>query len=94
MLLGLLSQLQSNLSGFIVVFAELLTGKRISDDVEFQKIDDLLIQHGKTSFVDIAQSCFGICNDVNSESKMLRILKEYEHCIPLCYSEEFPIATL
>ncbi|XP_023730055.1 serine/threonine-protein kinase PCRK2 [Lactuca sativa] len=87
-----LSQLQSNLSGFTVVFAELLTGKRIYDDDEFQKIDDLLMQHGKTSLVDVAQSCFRICNEVHSESKMLRILKEYEHCIPLCRSEEFATA--
>lgn len=42
-----LVRLQSNLSGFTVVFAEVLTGKQISNHNEFQKIDELFIQHGK-----------------------------------------------
>ncbi|CAI9293409.1 unnamed protein product [Lactuca saligna] len=60
------SQLQCNLSGFTVVFAEVLTGKQISNDDEFQMIDNIFIQHGKKSLVHIAESCFQICNEVNS----------------------------
>ncbi|KAI3495989.1 hypothetical protein L1887_38337 [Cichorium endivia] len=71
-----ISELQTDLSGFIVLFAEVLTGKHMSDEDEFQKIDDLFIQHGKFSLVDIAKSCFEICNEVDSESMMLRILEE------------------
>ncbi|KAI3709392.1 hypothetical protein L2E82_39154 [Cichorium intybus] len=75
------SDLQCNLSGFTVVFAEVLTGKHDHNQNELQKIDELFIQHGKMSLVDIAKSCLNICNEVNSESKMLRILKEYEQYI-------------
>lgn len=79
-----LVRLQSNLSGFTVVFAEVLTGKQISNHNEFQKIDELFIQHGKMSLAHIAKSCFKSCNEVDSESKMLGILAEYEQYIPAC----------
>ncbi|KAI3709389.1 hypothetical protein L2E82_39151 [Cichorium intybus] len=82
------SQLQSNLSGFTVVFTEVLTGKQISNENEFQKTDDLL--HGKISLIDIAYKCFQICYGVHSESKMLKILEQY---IPACQNEDFATET-
>ncbi|KAI3709391.1 hypothetical protein L2E82_39153 [Cichorium intybus] len=74
-----LPQLQSNLSGFTVVFMELLIGKKIYNEDKFKKIDDLFLKHVNLSLVDTAKTCFEICNKVDSESKMLRILKKYEY---------------
>lgn len=57
---------------------EVLTGTKISYDNEVQKLDDLLLQHGKMSIRHIAKLCFEICNEADSESKMLTLLEEYE----------------
>ncbi|KAI3495990.1 hypothetical protein L1887_38338 [Cichorium endivia] len=71
-------KLQTNLSGFTVVLAEVLTGEEISTEYEFKEIAEMFIQHGKTSLFNIAETCFEICNEVDSESKMLKIFEEYE----------------
>ncbi|KAL7592899.1 hypothetical protein Lser_V15G33128 [Lactuca serriola] len=71
-------ELERNLSGFTVVFAELLTGISIPNEKSLQKIcnECFINQHGKLSMDDIAKKCFQICNEVNSESRMLRILEK------------------
>ena len=43
-----------------------------------QKIDELLVQHGKMPLRRIARLFFEMCNEVDSESKMLTLLEEYE----------------
>ncbi|CAH1449132.1 unnamed protein product [Lactuca virosa] len=68
---------QSNFLGFTMAFIEVITGKTISNGREFQKMDDLFMKYGKMSLVHIAQSCFDICNEVDSESNMLKILEQY-----------------
>ncbi|KAI7754562.1 hypothetical protein M8C21_013456 [Ambrosia artemisiifolia] len=71
-------QLQSNLDGFTLILMEVLTGKQLSYDDEVQKMDDMLVQHGKMSIRHIAKLCFEICNEADSELKMLTLLEEYE----------------
>ncbi|KAK9076750.1 hypothetical protein SSX86_005084 [Deinandra increscens subsp. villosa] len=71
-------QLQSNLDGFTLVLVEVLTGKQISYDKEVEKMDDLLVQHGKMSIRHIAKLCLEICNEEDAESQMLALLEEHE----------------
>ncbi|KAF5812843.1 putative protein kinase RLK-Pelle-CrRLK1L-1 family [Helianthus annuus] len=82
-------QLQSNLDGFTLILMEVLTGKQLSYDNEVQKMDDLLLQNGKMSIRHIAKLCFEICNEADSELKMLKLLEEYEMYI----HEAFATAT-
>ncbi|KAI3709393.1 hypothetical protein L2E82_39155 [Cichorium intybus] len=67
----------TNLLGFTVVLAELLTGQLITKLHEFEEIGCLHIHDGNMSLVDIACKCFNICNEEDSESRMLRILERY-----------------
>ncbi|PWA80577.1 serine/threonine/dual specificity protein kinase, catalytic domain-containing protein [Artemisia annua] len=70
-------QLQSNFDGFTLVLTEVLTGTQISYEND-QKIDELLVQHGKMPLRRIARLFFEMCNEVDSESNMLTLLEEYE----------------
>nr|GEX72953.1 probable receptor-like protein kinase At5g61350 isoform X1 [Tanacetum cinerariifolium] len=70
-------QLQSNLDGFTLVLMEVLTGTQISYEND-QKIDELLVQHGKMPLRRIARLFFEMCNEVDSESKMLTLVEEYD----------------
>lgn len=72
--------LQSNLSGYEVVFVEVLTGERLNSS-NIVKIDRFFRQNGKESLHHIAQLCFAICNEMDSESKMLTMLKEHDKLI-------------
>ncbi|KAI7754568.1 hypothetical protein M8C21_013462 [Ambrosia artemisiifolia] len=67
--------------GFAVVLAEVLTGKQISCEYVVEMIDDLFLLHGRTSLYSVVQSCFRICNEVDSELKMFAILEEYDKYI-------------
>ncbi|KAL9997823.1 putative protein kinase RLK-Pelle-CrRLK1L-1 family [Helianthus debilis subsp. tardiflorus] len=67
--------------GFAVVLAEVLTGKQIFYEYVVEMIDDLFLLQGRTSLYSVAQSCFRICNEVDSESKMFAILEEYDKYI-------------
>ncbi|KAK9062742.1 hypothetical protein SSX86_019931 [Deinandra increscens subsp. villosa] len=86
--------LQMNLSGFRVILAEVVTGRRILNKSELKVIDDELSRHGKKSLRFIAESCYKSCYDVESKSKMLKILKGYGKYIPACQVETLSIATL
>nr|XP_043629714.1 probable LRR receptor-like serine/threonine-protein kinase At4g29180 [Erigeron canadensis] len=79
--------LRSNLSGFAVVLAEVLTGKHTFYGNEIEKIDSFLLQLGKMSITHIAELCFKNCNELDSESKMLTILEEYEKYIQSGYDK-------
>lgn len=72
-------QPQTNLLGFSVLFTELLTGKQIYKLNEFEEIGGLIIHDDNISMslVDVAQKCFEICNEVDSELTMLGILEKY-----------------
>ncbi|GJT85372.1 probable receptor-like protein kinase isoform X1 [Tanacetum coccineum] len=76
-------QLQSNLDGFTLVLMEVLTGTQISYEND-QKIDELLVQYGKMPLRRIARLFFEMCNEVDSESKMLTLLEEYD--IYICWN--------
>nr|XP_043625069.1 probable serine/threonine-protein kinase PBL10 [Erigeron canadensis] len=65
--------LQSNLSGFEVVFAEILTGKRI-----FLEKENWLEFEENYYYKNLAKICYTSCNDMDSESRMLTILKEFD----------------
>ncbi|PWA56800.1 serine/threonine/dual specificity protein kinase, catalytic domain-containing protein [Artemisia annua] len=69
---------QSNFFGFRVVFTEILTGQRIPNAIELGKIEHSFNYDDKKSLADIAKLCFEICDEVNSESKMVTILEKYE----------------
>ncbi|KAJ9551378.1 hypothetical protein OSB04_015423 [Centaurea solstitialis] len=71
------SELECNLSGFTVVFAEVLTGKRISKEKEFKKDDSLWLERL------IAKVCFEICNKGNSERQMLKVVEKYMNSKPV-----------
>ncbi|KAM0031069.1 putative protein kinase RLK-Pelle-CrRLK1L-1 family [Helianthus debilis subsp. tardiflorus] len=71
-------ELKSNLSGYEVVFVEVLTGERIYSSNRLEKIDRLFCQCGNGSLQHIAQLCFEICNEVDSESKMVTMLNEHD----------------
>ncbi|KAI3797451.1 hypothetical protein L1987_32708 [Smallanthus sonchifolius] len=86
--------LQMDLSGFTVIFAEVLTGRRILNESELDTIDDKFLQDGKMSLRDIARSCFEGCYDKESESKMLEMLEEGVQYIPACQDETFYTANL
>ncbi|XP_076885462.1 putative serine/threonine-protein kinase PBL1 [Bidens hawaiensis] len=68
---------ESNLSGYELVFMEVLTGEQIHNSNRAQWIDLLFRKCGKVSLRRIAQLCFKICNEVDSKYKMLRMLKEH-----------------
>ncbi|XP_021981196.1 probable LRR receptor-like serine/threonine-protein kinase At1g67720 isoform X1 [Helianthus annuus] len=78
---GLELVLQSNLSGYEVVFIEILTGERIFYLNKLLKIDRLFRECGKDTLSHIAQFCYKICDEVDSESKMLKMLKEHDKLI-------------
>ncbi|KAK1418452.1 hypothetical protein QVD17_27597 [Tagetes erecta] len=78
---GLELALKSDLSGYEVVFLEVLTGERIYYLNEVLKIDRLFRECGKESSRHIAQLCFEMCNEVDVESKMLTMLKEHAKLI-------------
>nr|XP_043630914.1 probable serine/threonine-protein kinase PBL4 [Erigeron canadensis] len=69
--------LQSNLSGFRVLFAEIITGERIPNEKRKNEIDHLVMRYGNKSLDDLADICFEICNEVDAESNMVTILKEH-----------------
>ncbi|KAJ0702163.1 putative protein kinase RLK-Pelle-CrRLK1L-1 family [Helianthus annuus] len=69
--------LQMDLSGFTVILAEVVTGRRIFDERELDITDDKLLRHGKMPMREIARLCFDTCYGVESELKMIKILKEY-----------------
>ncbi|XP_076921842.1 putative serine/threonine-protein kinase PBL11 [Bidens hawaiensis] len=81
--------LQTNLYGFTVVLAEVLTGRLIFYEHDVQKIDDFLLQRGKMPLSHIAKSCFQMVDDVDCESKVLTMLGEYEKYIPAIHNEAF-----
>lgn len=60
-----------------MVFAELVTGIQISIENIFQEIYNPWFKQHKLSVGDIAEECFKICNEVDSESKMLRMLEKH-----------------
>ncbi|KAJ0466522.1 hypothetical protein HanIR_Chr14g0673041 [Helianthus annuus] len=66
-----------DLSGFTVILAEVVTGRRIFDERELDITDDKLLRHGKMPMREIARLCFDTCYGVESELKMIKILKEY-----------------
>ncbi|PWA82772.1 serine/threonine/dual specificity protein kinase, catalytic domain-containing protein [Artemisia annua] len=70
--------LLSNFSGFRLVFTEILIGQRISNAIELEKIEHSFNYDDKKPLADIAKLCFEICDEVNSESKMVTILEKYE----------------
>ncbi|KAJ0891529.1 putative protein kinase RLK-Pelle-CrRLK1L-1 family [Helianthus annuus] len=71
-------ELKSNLSGYEVVFVEVLTGERIYSSNRLEKIDRLFHQCGNGSLQHVAQLCFEVCNEVDSESKMVTMLNEHD----------------
>ncbi|KAI7754567.1 hypothetical protein M8C21_013461 [Ambrosia artemisiifolia] len=81
--------LRTNLYGFTVVLAEVLTGKLVFYENEAQKIDDFLLQRGKMSLSNIAKCCFEMFDDMDLESKVLTMLGEYEKYIPAIHNEAF-----
>ncbi|XP_076888503.1 putative serine/threonine-protein kinase PBL10 [Bidens hawaiensis] len=77
---GLELVLQSDLSGYEVVFIEVLTGERVYKS-NIVKIDRFFLRHGKESLHHIANLCFAICNEVDAEKKMVTMLKEHDKLI-------------
>ncbi|GJW99202.1 probable receptor-like protein kinase isoform X1, partial [Tanacetum coccineum] len=71
--------LQSNLAGFKVVFAEILTGECISTSNDLRNIEHLFNKIKENLLDNLARLCFKECNEVDSESMMVRILKKYDH---------------
>ncbi|PWA93403.1 serine/threonine/dual specificity protein kinase, catalytic domain-containing protein [Artemisia annua] len=57
---------------------KILTGQPISTEKELRGIDCFFKKDIKKSLNDIAKLCFEICNEVNSESKMVTILEKLE----------------
>ncbi|KAK1418456.1 hypothetical protein QVD17_27601 [Tagetes erecta] len=76
----------NNITSFTMVLAEILTGEPVSDTNPLVAMNHL--RHSKDILKDpkslgsIANRCFEICNDVDSEAKMLRLLKKFEKNIP------------
>ncbi|GJV96184.1 probable receptor-like protein kinase isoform X1 [Tanacetum coccineum] len=68
------SALPCNVSSFIEIFTEVLTGK------EFYR--STVKNDCKKLLQGIAKSCFETCNEVDAESKMLTILDKYEKHFP------------
>ncbi|KAI7757439.1 hypothetical protein M8C21_009319, partial [Ambrosia artemisiifolia] len=78
---GLDLVLECNLSGYKVIFVEGLTGKRIYRSNRVAKINRFFRECGKESLDRITETCWEICNEVDSESKMLTMLKEHDKLI-------------
>ncbi|XP_024984152.1 uncharacterized protein LOC112520082 [Cynara cardunculus var. scolymus] len=74
-------ELEDDVSGFTVVFMEVLIGTRIYGHKDLRKINDYFKREGKKSLRRIAKLCFEICNEVDSESRILTTLEEYEEHI-------------
>lgn len=72
------SELKSSISSYEVVFVEVLTGERIYNSNRLVKIDSLFPQCGKESLRHISRLCLEICDEVDSESKMLTMLMEHD----------------
>ncbi|GJZ47148.1 RNA-directed DNA polymerase, eukaryota [Tanacetum coccineum] len=68
------SALPCNVSSFIEIFTEVLTGKEFYHSTVKNDCKKLL--------QGIAKSCFETCNEVDAESKMLTILDKYEKHFP------------
>ncbi|KAK1437436.1 hypothetical protein QVD17_03227 [Tagetes erecta] len=77
------------LSGHYYPGFKVLTGRQIFYENEVQKIDDFLLQRGKLSLSHIAKSCLEMCDDVDSESKLLTMLEEYDKFVPEITKETF-----
>ncbi|KAK9074071.1 hypothetical protein SSX86_006668 [Deinandra increscens subsp. villosa] len=73
--------LACDLSGYKVIFVEVLTRYPICHSYSIDKINRLCSQCGKESLDHFATLCFKICNEVDSESKMLAILKDHDELI-------------
>ncbi|KAJ0891542.1 putative protein kinase RLK-Pelle-RLCK-VIIa-2 family [Helianthus annuus] len=73
--------LQCNLSGYQIIFMEVLTGEPVYESSRAEKIDRLFHQFGKESLYNIAELCFEICNELDAKSKMVRILQEHDELI-------------
>ncbi|KAK9075216.1 hypothetical protein SSX86_003537 [Deinandra increscens subsp. villosa] len=72
----------SNLVSFTMVLAEILTGEFISETNPLVKMNNLRhdtrILDDPKSLGSVANICFEICNDVDSESKMLSLLNKFD----------------
>nr|GEX80240.1 serine/threonine/dual specificity protein kinase, catalytic domain-containing protein [Tanacetum cinerariifolium] len=68
------SALPCNVSSFIEIFTEVLTGKEFYHSTVKNDCKKLL--------QGIAKSCFETCNEVDAESKMLTILDKYDKHFP------------
>ncbi|MFS7966422.1 putative protein kinase RLK-Pelle-CrRLK1L-1 family [Helianthus anomalus] len=77
---GLELVLNSDLSGYEVLFVEVLTGERLYNS-NIVKIDRLFRRYGKESLHHISHLCFAICNEADSEKKMVTMLKEHDKLI-------------
>nr|GEW70297.1 zinc finger, CCHC-type [Tanacetum cinerariifolium] len=71
-----------NLSGVIVLFAEVVTGKLITDEKKVKKIDYLLPKCGTYSLREIAELCFRHYQDLELEPMILTLFDAYEKNIP------------
>ncbi|KAJ0752054.1 hypothetical protein HanPI659440_Chr09g0319921 [Helianthus annuus] len=74
-------ELTSNLSGYEVVFLEVLTGHTTIYSAKLEKIESVYGECGKESLLHIVKLCFKICNEEDSESKMVTMLKEHDELI-------------
>ncbi|KAK9075217.1 hypothetical protein SSX86_003538 [Deinandra increscens subsp. villosa] len=72
----------SNLVSFTMVLAEILTGEFVSETNPLVKMNNLRhdtrILDDPKSLGSVANICFEICNDVDSESKMLSLLNKFD----------------
>ncbi|XP_076885460.1 serine/threonine-protein kinase BIK1-like [Bidens hawaiensis] len=73
--------LQCDPSGYEVIFIEVVTGERLYNLHRVKRIDGFFTQSGKESLSHIARLCLEMCNDDDSELKMLTILKEHDKLI-------------
>ncbi|KAK9075218.1 hypothetical protein SSX86_003539 [Deinandra increscens subsp. villosa] len=71
-----------NLVSFTMVLAEILTGEFVSETNPLVKMNNLRhdtrILDDPKSLGSVANICFEICNDVDSESKMLSLLNKFD----------------
>lgn len=75
--------LQCDLSGYEVIFIEVVTGERLYTLDGVMRTDGSFTQSEKESLRLIARFCFKRCNDDDSELKMLKILKEHDKLIQM-----------
>ncbi|KAI7757440.1 hypothetical protein M8C21_009320 [Ambrosia artemisiifolia] len=74
-------ELLTNPTFYGVVFLEVLTRHQIIYLDKLRMIESFFIHYGKESLLHISKLCFEICNEVDSESKMLTTLEEYDKLI-------------